>query len=101
MVILLAATTGATILIKYPNVTEIDDSGRDDTPYVIGANNIDDYLLMTQHEIPEFSSSIILPIFFTLALLAVIVYKRKRALYVTLLVFFPARQYYALPSCDI
>jgi parallel beta-helix repeat protein len=55
---------------------DYDDIG--DTVYVIDANNIDHYPLMAQYVIPEFSSFLILPMFLTLTLLAVIVYKMKQ-----------------------
>jgi parallel beta-helix repeat protein len=35
--------------------TDLDHDGIGDTPYVINANNIDHYPLMTQYVIPEFS----------------------------------------------
>jgi hypothetical protein len=41
-------------LTRYPNATEIDNSGVGDTPYVIDANNIDPYPLMA-----PYSSSIL------------------------------------------
>jgi parallel beta-helix repeat protein len=59
------------------NGTDINQDGIGDTPYIIDANNIDHYPLMAQYVIPEFPSFLILPLFFTLTLLAVIVYKRK------------------------
>jgi parallel beta-helix repeat protein len=57
---------------KYPNATEIDDSGIWNIPYVIDSNNIDNYPI-----VPEFPSFIILPPFMIATLLAAIVYKRK------------------------
>jgi parallel beta-helix repeat protein len=39
---------------RYPNATELDDSGIWDTPYVIDANNQDRYPLMNPVTIPEF-----------------------------------------------
>ena len=48
-----------------------------DGPYVIDANNKDNYPLMGQPTIPEFPSFIILPLFMIATLLAVIVYRRK------------------------
>jgi len=36
-------------LTRYPNASEINDSGIGDTPYVIDANNIDNYPLMTPY----------------------------------------------------
>ena len=40
-------------LTKYPNVTEIDNSGTGNTPYLIDANNIDSHPLMKPVAIPE------------------------------------------------
>jgi parallel beta-helix repeat protein len=37
-------------LTRYPNASEINDSGIGDTPYVIDANNIDNYPLMAPYE---------------------------------------------------
>jgi len=59
---------------KYPNATEIDDSGIWDTPYVIDEINQDHYPIVT-----EFPSLLILPIFIMTTLLAVTVYKRKQS----------------------
>ncbi|MBE0511416.1 right-handed parallel beta-helix repeat-containing protein [Candidatus Bathyarchaeota archaeon] len=39
---------------RYPNATELDDSGIWDTPYIIDANNQDRYPLMSPVVIPEF-----------------------------------------------
>jgi parallel beta-helix repeat protein len=49
-----------------------------DGPYVIDANNKDNYPLVGQPTIPELSTFFILPLFVIAALLAVIVYRRKR-----------------------
>jgi parallel beta-helix repeat protein len=59
------------------NGTDANHDGIGDTPYVIDANNTDHYPLMVQYVIPEFSSFLILPLFFIAMLLAVIIYKRK------------------------
>jgi hypothetical protein len=59
------------------NGTDSNQDGIGDTPYIIDANNVDHYPLMAQYVIPEFPTFIILPIFFALTLLAVILYKRK------------------------
>jgi len=59
---------------RYPNAEEIDDSGIWDTPYVIDENNQDNYPL-----VPEFPSFLILPLFMTATLLAVVVYRRKHS----------------------
>jgi parallel beta-helix repeat protein len=59
---------------KYPNATEIDESGIWDTPYVIDELNQDNYPI-----IPESPSFVILPLFMTATLLAAMVYRRKRS----------------------
>jgi len=61
---------------RYPNATEIDESGIWNTPYVIDENNIDNYPI-----IPEFQSFIILPSFMTVTLLPIIIYRRKLSLH--------------------
>jgi hypothetical protein len=38
-------------LTRYPNASEIGSSGIGDTPYVIGANNTDNYPLMAPFEV--------------------------------------------------
>lgn len=40
-------------LTKYPNTTEIDNSGTGDTPYLINENNVDNHPLTKPVEIPE------------------------------------------------
>jgi parallel beta-helix repeat protein len=71
-------------LTKYPNATETDGLGVWNTPYVIDANNTDHYPLTVPYAIiPEFPSLLILPLFIVatvlaiIALLAVIIYKKK------------------------
>jgi parallel beta-helix repeat protein len=59
--------------------TDADYDGIGDTPYVIDANNTDYHPNMVQYLIPEFSSFLILPIFFLATLLAVIVHRRRHA----------------------
>jgi len=59
---------------RYPNATEINDSGIWNTPYVIDSNNIDHYPI-----VPEFPSFLILPLFMLATLLAVIFYKRRHS----------------------
>jgi len=66
---------------RYPNAIQNDSSGIWSTPYVIDANDIDHYPLMTQNTIPEFPSFLILPLFMIATLLAVIIYKKKAILY--------------------
>jgi len=61
------------------NGADSNHDGLGDTPYIIEANNTDNYPLMTQYAIPEFASFLILPLFFIVTLLAVIVYRRKGA----------------------
>jgi parallel beta-helix repeat protein len=57
------------------NGTDANHDEIGDTPYVIDANNTDNYPLM--NVIPEFPPFLILPIFFVATLLAVIVYRKK------------------------
>ena len=57
------------------NATEIDSSGIWSKPYEMVPGNIDNYPLI--HPIPEFPTFLILPLFFTATLLAVIIYRRK------------------------
>jgi parallel beta-helix repeat protein len=58
---------------------DANHDGIGDTPYVIDANNTDNYPLMTQYIIPEFPLSLILPLFMIMTLLAVITYRKKHA----------------------
>lgn len=62
---------------RYPNATEIDNSGIWDTPYVIDGKNKDNYPLV--NVIPEFPSWIFLPLFLTATLVAIFYSKRVRA----------------------
>jgi parallel beta-helix repeat protein len=62
---------------KYPNATEVDDSGIWDTPYVIDANNIDHYPLIAPVIVPEIPSFFILLLFMTLTLLTAAVFRRR------------------------
>jgi parallel beta-helix repeat protein len=57
---------------RYPNATEIYDSGIWNTPYVIDANNEDSYPI-----IPEFPQFMIVPLFMIATLLTAIIYKVK------------------------
>jgi parallel beta-helix repeat protein len=50
-------------LTKYPNATEIDSSGIGDTPYVINANNTDNYPLMAPVDVPRLTIDFPPPIF--------------------------------------
>ncbi|MDG6222189.1 MAG: NosD domain-containing protein [Candidatus Bathyarchaeota archaeon] len=54
--------------IRYPNASEIGNTGIGDTPFYINENNIDHYPLMKPCDIPEFSSWIILPLFISVTL---------------------------------
>jgi parallel beta-helix repeat protein len=51
--------------------------GIGDTPYVIGANNIDHYPSMAQYVVPEFPSLLVIPMFMIATLLAIVVCKRR------------------------
>jgi parallel beta-helix repeat protein len=59
------------------NGTDANHDGIGDTPYIIDANNTDNYPLMVPYTIPEFPAFLILPLFFIATLLAVIVQRRK------------------------
>jgi len=63
---------------SYQNETGSDGIG--DTPYIIDANNIDDYPLVVPTAIPEFPLFFILPLFMMVTLLAAMIYRRKHAL---------------------
>jgi len=65
-------------LTRYPNASEIDGTGRGDTPFYINPTNIDNYPLMEPATIPEFPTWIILPILVT-ATLSGLVAKKKLA----------------------
>jgi len=64
-------------LTKYPNATGVDSSGVWNTPYVIDMSNTDHYPFMVQYVIPEFPSIQATMFFMLLALLTVIIYKKK------------------------
>mgnify|MGYP005831231015 CR=1 FL=1 len=59
---------------KYPNATEINDSGIWDTPYIIDANNVDRYPLV----IPEFSPAVITSLLTILSTFAVSLAKKTK-----------------------
>lgn len=59
---------------RYPNATEIDNTGIWDTSYIINEKNRDNYPLV--NVIPEFPSWIILPLFLMVTFVGVIVRKR-------------------------
>jgi hypothetical protein len=44
-------------LTKYPNASEVGNTGIGDTPYIIDANNVDNFPLMTLFEVQPASSS--------------------------------------------
>jgi len=58
------------------NGTDNDGDGIGDTPYVIDENNQDNYPLVNPTIIPEFPSWIILPLFLTATLFAIVIKKR-------------------------
>ncbi|MCW4016454.1 MAG: right-handed parallel beta-helix repeat-containing protein [Candidatus Bathyarchaeota archaeon] len=62
---------------RYPNATEIGDTGIGDTQFYINPNNIDRYPIMDPQTIPEFPSEAL--VLFTLTILAVssVAYRRK------------------------
>jgi hypothetical protein len=64
-------------LTRYRNASEIDSSGIGNTYYVIDANNIDHYPFMNQIAVPEIQPSMLLPLFMTLTLLAVAIYRKR------------------------
>jgi hypothetical protein len=61
---------------RYPNATEIADSGIGDTPFQLSANNTDRYPIMETAVIPEFPSWTLLPLLITATLTAVFYKKR-------------------------
>lgn len=63
-------------LTRYPNASEIGNTGVGDTPFYINENNIDHYPLMEPYIIPEFPSWVALPLF--LAVIVVIAIYKKR-----------------------
>ena len=64
-------------IFRYPNASEIDDSGIWDTPFFINEYNIDNYPLMGPVPvIPEFPSWMILPLFLTATMIGILVRKR-------------------------
>jgi parallel beta-helix repeat protein len=69
-------------LTRYPNATQVDNSGVWNTPYQIDDNNYDLYPLAVPYAvIPEFPSFLILSLFLITILLAVIIYKKKATPY--------------------
>lgn len=69
---------------KYPNSTQIDDSGIWNTPYAVGTSDKDNYPLIAQYQIPEFPMTMFLLLFTAVllvvaALLTAIFYRRKRS----------------------
>ncbi len=79
-------------LARYPNATEVDSSGIGNTPYIIDANNVDHYPLLSEVDtflasltlnpspsptIPEFPMWIILPFSIGAMSLTVMILRRK------------------------
>ncbi len=64
-------------LARYPNATEIDDSGIGDTPFYINENNIDRYPIMDTAIIPEFPTWTPLLLTITVLAVAFAIYKQK------------------------
>ena len=63
---------------KYSNATEVGFTGIGNTPYFIDSSNIDHYPLTKTVTVPEFPSSIILPLATISVLLAISALKKKR-----------------------
>jgi len=64
-------------LTRYPNASEIGNSGVGDTPFYINENNIDHYPLMEPYIIPEFPSWIPLLITLVAVVAVTVIYRRK------------------------
>lgn len=64
---------------RYPNASEIDDSGMWNTPYAIDPSNMDNYPLKNQYVVPEFDSFIVLALLMAIVLLVTIVCRRENA----------------------
>jgi nitrous oxidase accessory protein NosD len=64
-------------LTRYPDATEIDASGLGNIPYAIDANNTDRYPLMSPY-IPEFASTLIVPISVIAASFVTIACRKKK-----------------------
>ena len=62
-------------LTRYPNASEIGNTGVGDTPFYINENNIDHHPLIEPYIIPEFTSWIILPLVLTFTVV-VAIYKK-------------------------
>jgi len=63
-------------LTRYPNASEIGNTGVGNTPFYINENNIDHYPLMEPHIIPEFPAWAVLPLLLV-ATLAAVIYKQR------------------------
>ncbi len=61
------------------NGTDANHDGIGDTPYVIDANNTDNYPLMTPFTISEFSATLIVALLVASSSLAVVVFGKKRS----------------------
>jgi hypothetical protein len=64
-------------LSRYSNASQIDASGIWNQSYNINTSNTDNYPLMNQYVIPEFPSFLIVPLFMSTTLLAMVFYRRK------------------------
>ncbi len=64
-------------LTKYPNASEVGSTGVWDSPYVLDANNVDHYPLISSETVPEFSAWILAPLCVGVALIACLIRKRK------------------------
>jgi len=64
-------------LTRYPNASEIGNTGVGDTPFYINENNIDHYPLMEPYIIPEFPSWIPLLITLVAVVAVTVIYRRK------------------------
>jgi hypothetical protein len=62
---------------KYPNATVVGSSGIWNRPYVIDANNTDNYPLVNVAMVPEFPSSFMLLIYVFACLAAIMASHRK------------------------
>jgi parallel beta-helix repeat protein len=64
-------------LTRYPNATEIGDSGIGDTPFYINPNNIDRHPVMRGNVIPEFPSWTLTLLSLTILTVSLVSYRRK------------------------